>query len=165
MAVFGLLQNSRRLKCKRITTMRLCSPSSSLLVVVGNGLRHWSNAWCYGGRHLEVIGFAVARLVGNRGCVLGLVLVLVFFFFLLFFFIVSGFRKIIIFCMYVSMVGGAAGGGRMGKQCKHDLDVVKIKGCFIFLFFFNTTGGGTKFCSVWQFTVRFQISSFVGIVF
>ena len=50
---------------------------------------------------LTVIGFAVARLVGNRGCVLGLVLVLVFFFFIVFF-IVSGFRKIIIFCMYVS---------------------------------------------------------------
>jgi hypothetical protein len=35
---------------------------------------------------LTVIGFAVARLVGNRGCVLGLVLV--FFFFIVFFYCV-----------------------------------------------------------------------------
>lgn len=109
MAVFGLLQNSRRLKCKRITTMRLCSPSSSLLVVVGNGLRHWSNAWCYGGRHLEVIGFAVARLVGNRGCVLGLVLVLVFFFFIVFFYCVRVSQNY--YFLYVCVNGWWGGGG------------------------------------------------------
>lgn len=159
LAVFGLLQ-SRRLKCKRITTMRLCSPSS--LLVVGGGLRHWSNAWCCGGRHLEVIRFAVAGLLEM------VVVVLCFVFcgfFIVFFFYCVKVSQNYYFCMYVSMIGGAGRERRTGKQCKNDLDVVKIKGRFIFLFFFNATGGGTKFCSVWQFTVRFQISSFVGIVF
>ena len=74
------------------------------VVVVGRGKRAEGGANEGTDRcviRLTVIGFAVARLVGNRGCVLGLVLVLVFFFFYCFF-IVSGFRKIIIFCMYVS---------------------------------------------------------------
>ena len=78
------------------------------VVVVGRGKREEGRGGGGGSEgtdrcviRLTVIGFAVARLVGNRGCVLGLVLVLVFFFFIVFF-IVSGFRKIIIFCMYVS---------------------------------------------------------------
>ena len=82
-------------------------PSGVVVVVVGRGKRQREEGgWGSEGTdrcviRLTVIGFAVARLVGNRGCVLGLVLVLVFFFFIVFF-IVSGFRKIIIFCMYVS---------------------------------------------------------------
>jgi hypothetical protein len=83
-------------------------PSGVVVVVVGRGKRAEGRGGGGGSEgtdrcviRLTVIGFAVARLVGNRGCVLGLVLVLVFFFFIVFF-IVSGFRKIIIFCMYVS---------------------------------------------------------------